>query len=165
MRSLFDWRQQLARGHLQPQAMPHGDTWHAPGVRPDEPALRHAAEAYDFVLFDADDDAPDLCLMPGAAHALVMALQPTQASMQRAYGRMKTLAHAGVAADVGLLGDAASCDRVRMACSHFLQPGFVRAIFSAAGEVDAIAALASRMAAEEANRNGSLQHRETLNGW
>ena len=163
-RSLFDWRQQLARGRLHLQPTPYGDAWYAPGVSADEPDLRHAAQAYDFVLFDAAPDASSLFLMPDAAHYLIMEVQPTHASMQYAYARLKTLSHAGVAADVGLLGDAAACDRVRTACRHFVESGVDQAVYSAAREDDAFAALAVRMAAEEANRNGSLQHRETLNG-
>jgi hypothetical protein len=164
-RSLFDWRQQIARGQLQLQAMPYGDVWHAPGVRADEPALRRAAHGYDLVLFDGAPGGTELFLMSDAAHALIVEVQPTHESMLRAYTLLKSLSHVGGAYGVGLLGDAAACDQVMSACGHFLDPGFGQAIFSVAHEDDAFARLAVRMAGEEASRNGSLQHRETLNGW
>lgn len=164
-RSLFDWRQQLDRGQLQLQAMPYGDVWHAPGVRADEPALRAAAQGYDLVLFDAVTGATEFFLMAAAAQAWIVEVQATHESMLRAYTLLKTLSHVGGAYGMGLLGDAAACDRVMNACGHFLEPGFGQTVFSVAREDDAFAELAVRMAGEEASRNGSLQHRETLNGW
>lgn len=164
-RSLFDWRQQVARGQLQLQSMPFGDIWHAPGVRADEPALRCAAQGYDFVLFDAAPGGTAFFLMPDATHAWIVEVQPTHESMLRGYTLLKTLSHAGGDFGVGLLGDAAACDQVMHACRHFLDPGFGQAIYSVAHEDDAFDKLAVRMAGEEASRNGSLQHRETLNGW
>lgn len=162
-RSLFDWRQQIARGPWHLHAMPCGDAWHAPGVRADEPALRRAAQDYDLVLLDAASNENELCLMPDAAHAMIMEVRPTCAL--HAYALLKTLSHAGDVLGVGLLGDAAACDQVRNACGRFLDPAFARAIYCVAHEDDAFAELAVRMAGEEASRNGSLQHRETLNGW
>jgi hypothetical protein len=164
-RNLFDWRQQIARGQLQLHPMTYGDAWHAPGVRTDEPMLRRAAKGYDLVLFDVAPGAVEFVLMPDAAHALIVEVQPTHASMLHAYTLLKTLSHAGSVFGVGLLGDAAACDRVMNACGHFLHPGFGQAIYSVVHEDDAFAELAVRMAGEEASRNGSLQHRETLNGW
>jgi hypothetical protein len=151
-RSLFDWRQQLARGQLQLHPMPYGDAWHAPGVRADEPTLRRAAQGYDHVLFDAEPVAAELLLMPDAVHALIVEVQPTHESMRRAYAILKTFSHTGHASGAGLVGDAAACDQVRNACGQFLDPGFARAIYSAAHEDDAFAALAVRMAGEEASR-------------
>jgi hypothetical protein len=151
-RSLFDWRQQLARGQLHLRPMPYGDAWHAPGARADEPALRRAAQGYDLVLFDAEPGGTELFLMPDTAHAFMVEVQPTRESMLRAYALLKTLSHAGCASGVDLVGAAAACDRVRNACGHFLDPGFVGAIHSAAHEDHAFAALAVRMAGEEASR-------------
>jgi len=164
-RNLFDWRQQIVRGPLQLHPMPYGDAWHAPGVGADEPALRRVAQGYDLVLFDVAPGGNELVLMPDAAHALTVEVQPTHASMLQAYRLLKSLSHAGGVFCVGLLGDVAACDKVMNACGHFLDPRFGRAIYNVAHEDDAFAELAVRMAGEEASRNGSLQHRETLNGW
>jgi hypothetical protein len=164
-RNLFDWRQQIARGQLQLHPMAYGDAWHAPGVRADEPALRLAAQGYDLVLLDVAPGPNELVLMPDAAHALIVEVQPAPESMLRAYALLKTLSHARGVFGAVLLGDVAACDQVTNACSHFLDPGFARAICSVAHEDDAFDKLAVRMAGEEASRNGSLQHRETLNGW
>ncbi len=164
-RSLFDWRQQIARGPLHLHPMPCGDAWHAPGVRADEPALRRAALGYDLVLFDAASGGGELALMPNAAHAVIMEIQPSHASMQQAYAFLKTLSYMQDVLAVYLLGNSAACDLLRNACSRFLHPAFAQAICCAAHEDDAFAELAVRMAGEEASRNGSLQHRETLNGW
>ena len=151
-RSLFDWRQQVLRGQLQFQPMPYGDAWHAPGVRADEPALQRVAQSYDVVLFDAEPGSNELVLMPDAAHAVIMEVQPTHQSMLRAYARLKTLSRAGSAFGMVLLGDAAACNQVRAACGHFLGGGFEQAVYSAANEDDAFAALAVRMAGEGASR-------------
>jgi hypothetical protein len=164
-RSLFDWRQQIARGQLQLQSLAYGDLWHAPGARAAEPALRRAAQGYDVVLLDAAPGGTELFLMPNAAHALIVEVQPAHESMLHAYTLLKTLSHADGDIRAGLLGDAAACDQVMNACGQFLDPGFARAICNVAHEDDAFAELAVRMASEEASRNGSLQHRETLNGW
>jgi len=117
------------------------------------------------VLFDVAPGGNELVLMPDAAHALTVEVQPTHASMLQAYRLLKSLSHAGGVFCVGLLGDVAACDKVMNACGHFLDPRFGRAIYNVAHEDDAFAELAVRMAGEEASRNGSLQHRETLNGW
>jgi len=151
-RSLYDWRQQIARGPLQLQPMPYGDAWHAPGVRADEPALRLVAQAYDVVMFDAEPEGNELFLMPDAVHAVIMEVLPTHESMLRAYAHLKTLSHSGHAFGVSLLGNAAACTQVMAACGHFLDPGFGQAIYNAANEDDAFAALAVRMAGEEASR-------------
>lgn len=151
-RSLFDWKQQLGRGQLNilPQAC--GDGWVAPGVRADAPNLHRAVQGYDCVVFDAGPIGNELALLPGTLNNVVVEVHPTGDSMPRAYSMLKTLSQAGNSLSVGLLGDAAACDRVRAACCHFLEQSFAQAIYSAAHEDDAFAALAVRMADEETHR-------------
>jgi hypothetical protein len=50
---------------------------------------------------------------------------------------------------VALLGNAAACDQLLAACGRFLDPAFIRTVYSVAHEDDAFAALAVRMAHEE----------------
>lgn len=146
-RSLFDWRQQIARGRLQTLPMSCGDGWHAPGVRADEPALLAMAQRYDAVVFDAGPGRGDLRLMPGAA--AVIEVEATHASRRYGYALLKSLFHTGAALRVVLLGDPAACEQVRAACAHFLEPRFAQAICTVAHEDDAFAEVAVRMASEE----------------
>ncbi len=148
-RSLFDWKQQLDRGALHTLALACGDGWYAPGVQADEAALRGVVEGYDHVLFDTLPD--QLALMQGATHAVALEVSDAQRSMRRAYALLKTLSRLGEGLRVGLLGDPVACARVQAACSHFLDPLFNRGLYSVAHEDDAFAALAVRMAAEEAS--------------
>jgi hypothetical protein len=148
-RSLFDWKQQLERGQLHTLPQPYGEGWYAPGVRADEPALPGMAKGYDYVLFDSGWGGDELALLPGAAHTLVMEIGRSDKSMLYAYTALKTLACSGRAFNVYVLGDRLACDRVRAAGCHFLDQRFAHAIFSAAHEDDAFAALAVRMTAEE----------------
>jgi len=147
--SLFNWRQQLARQQLHTQAMPHGDGWQAPGLQANEPGLRAIAQRYDCLLFDASLDAPDWLPLPDMAQTLILEVNAGQASMQGAYALLKTLSHLESRASIGLLGDAAACDRLQAACRQYLEPAFVQAVHSVAHEDDAFAALAVRMADEE----------------
>ncbi len=147
--SLFDWRQQLARQQLHTQALPSGDGWHAPGLMADEPGLRAIAQRYDCLLFDASLDAPDWLPLPDMDQTIVLEVGTGQASMQQAYALLKTLCHLESRAGIGLLGDAAGCDRLLAACRQYLDPAFVQAVHSVAHEGDAFAALAVRMADEE----------------
>lgn len=146
-RSLFGWRQQLARGQLHTLPLPCGEGWHAPGMRADEPALLNLASGYDQVVFDDRICEAGVVLMPGAAPAV--AIEVRRDSMQRGYALLKTLSQAGGSFGIGLLGDPDACDRVRAACSHFLEQRFAQAVYSVAHEDDAFAALAIRMADEE----------------
>ncbi|MDQ1315942.1 MAG: hypothetical protein QG662_2051 [Pseudomonadota bacterium] len=149
-RSLFDWRQQLARGQLHTVPLPCCDGWHAPGVRADEPGLGDVAQNYDCLVFDADANAPEWAPMPGAAQTLVIEANAAHASLLRAYALIKTLARLpGASGNVVLLGDAAACDRLRAACERFLDPSFGPCIHSVAHEDDAFSALAVRMADAE----------------
>lgn len=148
-RSLFDWRQQVARGHLQTFPMPYGDALHAPGMLADEPTLLGLAAGYDAVVFDAGLDGAGLVLMPGALHDVVIEVHATHEAMQRGYALLKTLFHAGEALSVGLLGDPAACEQLWAACAQFLGQTFAQAICNVAHQVDAFAALAVRMVHEE----------------
>ena len=148
-RSLFDWRQQLARQQLHTLTMPHGDGWHAPGLQANEPGLRTIAQRYDCLLFDDSLDAPGWLPLPDMAQTLILEVRAGQASMQQAYALLKTLSHLESRASIGLLGNAAACDRLLAACRHYLEPAFVQAVHSVAHEDDAFAALAVRMADEE----------------
>lgn len=157
VRSLFDWRQQLARGQLHTVLLPGGDGWHAPGVRADEPGLGDVAQNYDCLVFDADMNATGWAPMPGAAQTLVIETNAAHASLLWAYALIKTLARLpGVSANVFLLGDAAACDRLQAACEQFIGPSFGSCIHSVAHEDDAITALAVRMVdAEIESRDSS----------
>jgi hypothetical protein len=148
-RSLFDWRQQLARQQLHTLAMSHGDGWHAPGLRANEPALRTLAPRYDCLLFDASLDAPDWLPLPDATQTLILEVNTEPASKLRAYALLKTVAHQASSTRIGLLGDAASCDHLQAACRAFLDPAFGQAIHNVAHEDDAFAELAVRMTGEE----------------
>lgn len=150
-RSLFDWRQQLARGQLHVQPAPYGGGWHAPGLSGEEPALAAAAEAYDCLVFDAGTDASDWTLPAGAARVAAIEVKGAQDALLRAYAVLKTLAQTGAASSVGLLGDPAACERLEAACRQFLDPAFAAGVVSVARELDGFAALAVRMADEEAS--------------
>ncbi|HMA12292.1 MAG TPA: hypothetical protein VKO83_10420 [Steroidobacteraceae bacterium] len=148
-RSLFDWRQQIARGQLHTLPMPYGGGWHAPGMRGDEPALTVAAQGYDCLLIDAGPDAADWMPLPGAAQTFILEANATHASMLHGYALLKTLSSLDGLAAIGLLGDAGACARLQAACDQFLEPSFCRTLYSVAGEDDAFAALAVRMTSEE----------------
>ena len=147
-RSLFDWRQQLARRQLQTLPMSYGEGWHAPGVRADEPLLAGIAQDYDILVFDEGRGEVG-ARMPGAARTVIIEVAFAHESLQRAYALLKTLFHQEETPDVVLLGEPAACDRVRAACAQFLDGPFAQAILGAGHEDDAFAALAVRMADEE----------------
>ena len=147
-RSLFDWRQQLARRQLQTLPMSYGEGWHAPGVRADEPLLAGIAQDYDILVFDEGRGEVG-ARMPGAARTAIIEVAAAHESLQRAYALLKPLFHLEEAPDVVLLGESAACDRVRAACAQFLDGPFAQAILGAGHEDDAFAALAVRMADEE----------------
>lgn len=150
-RSLFDWRQQLARGKPHTLPLDHCEGWHAPGLQADAPGLRAVAHAYDSLLFDAGASETILVLMPDAEQSAAIEVRSSQESMRHAFALLKTLAGTGGCLRVGLLGDAAACDHVLGACRHFLEQQFVRSIYNAAHEDDAFSALAVRMSGMEAS--------------
>ena len=150
-RSLYDWKHQLERGQLQTLPLAHGQGWYAPGVSATEPALRNAAQDYDHVVFDLELAGNELALMPDAIQTVLVDVHATEESKLRAYTLIKTLAHSHSVFGVGLMGDPAACEQVRMAARHFLEPSLVQAIYNLAREGDAFAALAVRMCAEEAS--------------
>ncbi|MBS1185353.1 MAG: hypothetical protein H6R09_954 [Proteobacteria bacterium] len=169
-RSLFDWRQQIARGQPHRLRMTYGDGWHAPGMRVDEPGLMAIAQGYDCLLFDLDLNAPDWGTVPGAAPFFVIEVNAKRESMLDAYALLKTLSHRGSRVSVGLLGNPAACDRLQQACKTFLDPTFNQAVFSFAREIDAFAALAVRMTGEETSLTARYITESTANmalkhGW
>ena len=151
-RSLFDWKQQLARGQLHTWPQPGGYGWYAPGIRLDAPHFQTALRHYDCVLFDAGPIGNDIALTPGALNTLVIEIEASTDSMMRAYRLLKTLSHAGNSPKIGLAGDAMACAHVLAACCHFLGQYFARDIYNAARKDDALAALAGRMTNEETHR-------------
>lgn len=151
-RSLFDWKQQLARGQMHLLSLAHGDGWVAPGVQADDPALQRVAQSYDCVVFDRLPDGAGLDWMTGAEHVLVLAVQFTPDSMLKIYAVLKTLAGMDGVREVILWGEAEACDHVRAACSHFLGQQFAQAIYNDLHEDHAFAGLAARMASEETGR-------------
>jgi hypothetical protein len=148
-RSLFDWRQQLARADLHTLPLPYGDGWHAPGARVDDPAWANVAHAHAHVVFDEGAVGAELALMPDAASAVLIEVGAAQESMQRAYALLKTLHRLDGVSGIALAGGAADCERVRSACAQFLDPHFAQGLFCPAQEDDAFAALAVRMTDEE----------------
>jgi len=144
-RSLFDWRQQLARRQLHLHAMPGGEGWHAPGVVAAE--LSPLAARYDCLVFDHGSEGAGAAAQPSAGH--VLALEVGWASLKAAYRLLKTRSHHGSADEVVLFGEAAACARLEAACRQFLDVAHAQKIGSLAHEADAFAALAVRMADEE----------------
>lgn len=166
-RTLFDWRRQLARGQVQTLPLAFGEGWPAAGIRADEPALHTVAQRYDALIVDQGADPAEPALTPAAANAAVIEAGAAADCARRAYTLVKTLAGSPDVADVGLLGDVATCNRVLAACTRFLAPDRVApAVYSVAHELDAFAALAVRMVAEEAR---CTAHNKTGNhpnhGW
>jgi hypothetical protein len=151
-RSLFDWKQQLERSHLNTLPQAYGDGWFAPGVRADAANLHRAVQGYDCVVFDAGPNGSELAWLPGSLNNVIIEIHPAGDSMERAYSLLKTLSQSGNSLSIGLLGDAATCDHVQAACCHFLEQSFAQAIYSVAHEDDAFAALAVRMSDEETHR-------------
>lgn len=146
-RSLFDWRQQLARQQLHLHALPGGEGWHAPGMQADPSGLAPLAARYDNLVFDRSAAGADLATLPAAGHVLL--LDVDWASLKSAYRLLKTWGHHGCAAEVVLFGEAAACARLEAACRQFLGAVHAQKIGSLAHEADAFAALAVRMAGEE----------------
>jgi hypothetical protein len=148
-RSLFDWRQQIARAQLHTLPMPYGDGWHAPGMHGDEPMLTTLAQGYDCLLLDAAPDAAEWTPLPGPAQTVILEVNATQASMLHGYALLKTLFKLGEHVSVALVGEVDACARLQAACGRFFDPTFAQALHNLAGEDDAFAALAVRMTSEE----------------
>ena len=163
-RSLFDWRAQLERGQLHTLPLPHGDGWHAPGLRADAPTLARLAHAYDCLLIDAAPDAMAWRPLAGAAQAVVLEVPAGESALLARYAFLKAVSARGALAGVGLIGDAAACARLQAACGQFLDPAFAAGVYSVAAELDAFAALAVRMTSEETGRTARIKQ-ETPDGW
>lgn len=146
-RSLFDWRQQLARRQLHLHALPAGTAWHAPGVETDTAALAMLSARHDCLVVDHPLDMGSVAALPSPGHVRVLDVSP--ADVKPAYRLLKTLAHLACGADILLLGEAAACAQLEAACRQFLDAKHAQRIGSLAQETDAFAALAVRMAGEE----------------
>ena len=164
-RSLFDWRQQLARGELHTLPLSYAEGWYAPGALADEPAWVNVAHAYPHVVIDEGAVGSELALMPGAAPAVIIEVKTAHQSRLRAYALLKSLFRLKGISGIALVGEAADCDRVRAACAHFLDPSFAQGLFCGTHEDDAFAALAVRMVEEETESDDSRINRKHLNGW
>lgn len=143
--TLFDWSQQLARGQLLTLPLVNVTGWHAPGCRANVPGLAQATRHFDALIFDctlAEIASP----ASGTREWALLSVQPD--TLPSVYALLKTRALRGEIGCV-LTGDAASCARVREACGRFLGPAAAAMVSSLHDEVDAIAALAVRMAHEE----------------
>ncbi|MDP2031353.1 MAG: hypothetical protein Q8K12_17095 [Thiobacillus sp.] len=151
-RSLFDWKQQLERNHLNTLPQAYGDGWYAPGLTVDAPNLPRLLQGYDSVVFDAGPVASELALLPGMPSHVIIEVHPSGDSMQRAYSMLKTLFQAGNALSVGVLGEASACNHIKAACCHFLEQSIMQIFYSQVHEDVAFAALAVRMTDEETHR-------------
>lgn len=160
-RSLFGWTHQIERGQLHMLPMPYGEGWYAPGIQGDEPALMAAARGHDCIVFDARLNAPDWTPLPGAARFVILEVNTLPASILQGYALLKTLADSGASISVALLGNAVACDQLLAACGRFLDPAFIRTVYSVAHEDDAFAALAVRMAHEETGLTARYQAENT----
>lgn len=150
LRSLFDWRQQLARGQLHTLPLSYADGWYAPGLRADAAVQTQALQAWNCLVLDANPYEDDLQPIAGTSQTVLIEVGASHAAMARAFAILKTLAHrSGPCGHAVLLGDAAACVRVQAACVRFLGSGFQPAICSLAEADDAFDALAVRMADEE----------------
>ncbi|MFP5505053.1 MAG: hypothetical protein ACLGH6_02565 [Gammaproteobacteria bacterium] len=144
-RSLFDWRQQLAR--RQPHLLPldGGEGWYAPGLAANAD-LSVLTARYDCLVFDCDPAAPASGLPPAPQTLL---LEVRSASLQSAYAWLKTCAHHRWDAEMALFGEAAAGLHLQAACRQFLGEAFAQKLGNPQCEADAFAALAVRMAVEE----------------
>jgi len=151
-RSLFGWAHQLAHKQLNTVPQAYGDGWYAPGLQIDAPELAAAIASYDVAIVDAGPIGEVLAIPRGVQNTGVIEVHSSGHSMLHAYRLIKTLSHADDSMEIFLLGEAAICDNVLDAGRHFLEQRFVRRVHSVARENDAFAALAVRMAHEEAHR-------------
>lgn len=146
--TLFDWRQQIERDRLVLLPLTEATGWHAPGSRAGTPGLLHATRHFDVLVFD--------CTLDDVAHpspelderALLVVRPQTREAV---YALLKTRARTGGLASF-LTGDPATGLRVREACARFLGAHCASVLDFRPDEIDAIAALAVRMAGERAGR-------------
>ena len=143
--ALFDWPRQLDRGQLLPLPLADVLAWHAPGCRANAPGLAQATRHFDGLIFDAT--LADVATPAPRAHEwALLTVQPD--TMHAVYALLKTRAPLG-GIEFILTGDADACERVREACVRFLSAPAASTVRCIHDEVDAIAALAIRMAHEE----------------
>ncbi len=119
VRSLFGWREQLARGSFQPGHADGIDVFHAPGARAGEASMVAALRDYDALVFDCDGvSGASLSLDPATRQQLVVQL--ARQSLEAGYAVCKTLAQRQCACPIHLTGDAAACARLHAAVRRFL---------------------------------------------
>lgn len=152
-RSLFDWRQQLARGRFNVLSVAHGDVWPAPGLKVDAPGFATVAARYDVVVLDTDFARDTWVPMPGADNCVVIDVPVDAQALRQAFRLIKTLCHRQPDCAVSLIGDPLACRRLQEAATRFLDATFARTLFCPGEEVEPFAALAARMAGEEKGRS------------
>jgi hypothetical protein len=143
--TLFDWRQQLDRGQILALPLATVHAWHAPGLQADVPGLAAATRHYDAVLIDCalvDVASP----IAGANEWACVSVGPD--TLQAVYALLKTRAQSG-GLPMFLIGEPASCERIRQACLRFLGATVTAGLSCHHDELAAITALAVRMAHEE----------------
>ncbi|MFN3715284.1 MAG: hypothetical protein ACK4R8_01025 [Thiobacillus sp.] len=145
VQTLFDWRRQLDRGLILARPLAAGQAWHAPGLHASAPGLVQATRDYDVLLLD--------CTLADVARRVAGAdewacVSVGAGTLQAVYALIKTRARSG-GLSLFLTGEAACCERIRQACLRFLDPTVSAGLACHHDEIDAIAALAVRMAHEE----------------
>lgn len=152
-RSLFDWRQQLARGRLDTMATAHGDLWRAPGLDAGAPGFGAVAGRYDVVLLDTDLACDGWTPMPGADNRMIIDVPGESEVVQQVFSLLKTVSRCAPACEVSLVGDGRAGRRLLEAARRFLDIAFARRLACLAEEVEPFATLAARMAHEEKGRS------------
>jgi hypothetical protein len=143
--TLFDWQHQLDRGQILALPLAEGLAWHAPGLHVSARGLAEATRHFDVLLIDCTF-ADISQYAAGAREQALLAVSPD--NLQTVYALLKTRAETGGLPAL-LTGEAASCERILHACLRFLDATASAVIDCIHDEVDAIAALAVRMAHEE----------------
>lgn len=119
--ALFDWRQQIARKHLQPIPMHGIDVVRACGAPIGAAALIQSAVGYDGLIFDAGELHPDeMAFDLDTAQTLILDVEPRHESVCNSYALIKTLHQRRAALSVMLCGDARCCERIAAAAGQFL---------------------------------------------
>ncbi len=120
-RALFDWRQQIARKHLQPIPMHGIDVIRASGAPIGAAAFIQSAVGYDGLIFDAGELHPDgMAFDLDTAQTLILDVEAHHESVCNSYALIKTLHERKAALSVMLCGDARRCERIEAAAGQFL---------------------------------------------
>lgn len=141
---LYDWRVQIERDRLLSMPLADVTGWHAPGLTAHAPGLARATRRFDVLILDSTL-ADVACPAAGVRERALLSVHVS--TMHAVYALLKTRAATGLQAM--LTGDPSACERIREACVHFLDSAVAAGVQCLRDEVDAIAALAVRMAHEE----------------